>query len=128
MCFQQHISRCTGKLNVSSGELACMKTLELLNIQYNREVSPIPNSKLRYDFQFTLNEETYYLEYDGRQHVKPVCFGGITWEEALENFNKQVKHDRIKNEWCEKNNCKLIRISYKQHEDIYSILSAVIGV
>ena len=37
------------------------------------------------------------IEYDGEQHYKPVCFGGISLELAKENLKSQRARDRLKN-------------------------------
>ena len=58
------------------------------------------------------------IEFDGLQHFEPVeLFGG---EEA---YNKLKKNDNLKNNFCNKNNIKLIRANYKQENEIEKILS-----
>ena len=37
------------------------------------------------------------IEYDGRQHFEPVCFGGISFEEAKNNLISCQERDAIKN-------------------------------
>ena len=94
--FQRHRKICTGKLNISGGELAVRKALELLDglnnysIQYKTEICAIPNSQLRFDFEVIINGETKYIEYDGEQHFKPVRFGG-NQEQAEFAFQKLQK-------------------------------------
>jgi len=122
--LKKHLKICTGKLNMSGGELVVMKTLELLNIKFEREVCALPNSRLRFDFEIYVNGETKYIEYDGIQHYKPVCFGGMSQENAEEAFQKLQRHDKIKNDWCEKNNFELLRISYLDFENIYMLIDA----
>lgn len=58
-------------------------------------------------FDFYLPDYNTLIEFDGEQHYKPVSnFGGE------EKFKVQVLHDKIKNEYCLKNNIHLIRIPY----------------
>jgi hypothetical protein len=58
-------------------------------------------------FDFYLEDLNILIEYDGIQHFEPVSvFGGI------KEFEKTKIRDKIKNEYCEKNNIHLIRISY----------------
>ena len=58
------------------------------------------------------------IEFDGEQHFKPInYFGGIT------NYEEIKKRDLIKNEFCEKNNIKLIRLDKTNLNDINEILS-----
>ena len=61
------------------------------------------------------------IEYDGEQHFMPIkWFGG---DEGLENIKIR---DGIKNKFCQDNNIKLLRISYKEDvelklKDIFNI-------
>jgi hypothetical protein len=58
------------------------------------------------------------IEYDGIQHYEPVeLFGGI------DEFEKTKIKDKIKNEYCLKNNILLYRISYK--DDIINVLDLI---
>ena len=66
------------------------------------------------------------IEFDGIEHFKPVNFGSktLTLEEAFEYVKK---HDKMKNEYCERNNIGIIRIGYKENleermKDILSLL------
>lgn len=68
-------------------------------------------------FDFYVNNK-FLLEFDGEQHFKEVShFGG---EKALKI---NMKHDKIKNEYCISNNIKLLRISYKEKKKITQILN-----
>lgn len=73
---------------------------------YNRSVKDCKNvSKLRFDFY--LPQYNTCIEYDGIQHYKPVdAFGGG------EEFKRTKERDKIKDEFCEENNIKLVRICY----------------
>lgn len=48
----------------------------------------------------------YIIEFDGKQHFN---IGGWNDNKALE---KNFEHDKLKNEYCLKNNIPLIRIPY----------------
>ncbi len=50
------------------------------------------------------------FEADGIQHYKAVDYFG-----GQEHFEKQKKNDRLKEEYCERNNIALIRIKYDQN-------------
>lgn len=56
-------------------------------------------------FDFYLPEYDMCIEYDGRQH----------YESVWENINVIKNRDKIKNDYCLKNNIRLIRISYKEN-------------
>ena len=59
------------------------------------------------------------IEYDGIQHFEPVkLFGG------KDEFKKTQIKDKIKTEYCIKNNIQLIRISYL--ENIEELLNKLI--
>lgn len=62
------------------------------------------------------------IECDGEQHFKPVTFGVFSEEEALEKFKITQKHDKMKNEYCEKNGIPLIRIPYWENQNMESYL------
>lgn len=62
------------------------------------------------------------IECDGEQHFKPVTFGIFSEEEALEKFKTTQKHDKMKNEYCEKNGIPLIRIPYWENQNMESYL------
>ena len=62
-----------------------------------------------------------FIEFDGEQHFKPIeKFGGV------ENFEKTLKRDNTKNEWCKNNNKKLFRIKYD--ENVVDKLNEIINI
>jgi len=72
-------------------------------------------------FDFYLPEHNTLIEYDGRHHFEIIKhFGGE------EKFKKTVLHDKIKNEFAEKNEYNLIRISYKDYNKVEKIVMEVI--
>ena len=76
----------------------------------------IRGSPLRFDFY--LPEYNTVIEYDGEQHFKPVeRFGG---EKA---FKTVQLHDNTKTKYCEDNDIRLLRISYKDKNNIQEILN-----
>ena len=75
--------------------------------------------KLRFDFY--LPEKDIFIEFDGEQHFKPSMFGGK--ESGEEKLQRTVINDKIKNEYCEKNKIKLIRIKYD--EDLQNKLEEI---
>lgn len=69
-------------------------------------------------FDFYLPKYNCCIEYDGRQHFEIIeRFGG------LDGFINTKFRDTYKNWYCEKNNIKMIRISYKDYENIEEILN-----
>ena len=49
----------------------------------------------------------YLIEYDGKQHFKP-----IEWFGGAENFKKQQRRDKIKDNYCQLHNIPLLRLPY----------------
>lgn len=82
------------------------------------------NGYLKFDMSIydKCNNLLFLIEYDGINHFKPVKFGGISSEEAKSNFELQKNKDSIKNEYCNNNNIKLLRIGYIDFDNIYNIL------
>lgn len=79
---------------------------------------------LRFDYA-VLDEEKnpiLYLEYDGEQHYKPVCFNGISEEMARERYMENKERDGIKNMYCLRQKIPLIRIPYWQAKDMENAL------
>ena len=74
-------------------------------------------------FDFYLPDHNKLIEYDGRQHYYPSKWNSeMTDEDTVLNFNKTQKHDNIKNDYCNKNNIKLLRIPYWNFDNINDIL------
>ena len=108
--------------NESKGEKYINKYLVDNNIKFVREKtfddckSP-KNRKLRFDFWLPNNNTC--IEFDGPQHHNATSHYG------LKSFDDIKINDKIKNEYCQVNKIKLIRIlyeQYKQEEKIINIL------
>lgn len=56
------------------------------------------------------------IEYDGKQHFEPVCFGNISLEQAKKNLIKQKQKDLLKNNKINKSDDidYFIRFNYKE--------------
>ena len=65
-----------------------------------------PKTKRCYIFDFYLKDFNTIIEFDGIQHFKPIDFFG-----GEESYLRNVKTDKIKNDWCSSNNIQMIRIS-----------------
>ena len=93
----------------SKGEERIAQLLKNNNIQFEQEkkfdnfIYQDTNRKAQFDFYVN---NRYLIEYDGKQHFN---IGGWNDKEALEKNNI---HDKLKNEYCIKNNIPLIRIPY----------------
>jgi len=94
--------------NTSTGELDIKRYLIDNGVHFKQQMS---FNECRYirplRFDFWLPEYNICIEYDGVQHFKPVNhFGG---NNSLELYKKK---DKIKDDWCDDMNIKLIRIKY----------------
>jgi len=72
-------------------------------------------------FDFYLPEHNICIEFDGIQHFQPMNIWG-----GKEEFKNIQKRDQIKNEYCENNNIRLIRIRYDEDikEKLYLSVSS----
>lgn len=107
----------------SRGEKRISEYLIKNNISHETQVT-FPDCKyinnVSFDFKIFLNDNTFILlEYDGKQHFFP------TFHDEKE-FNKQVKRDNFKNDYCKEKNIKLFRISYEEFDDIETILDELL--
>lgn len=68
-------------------------------------------------FDFFLPEHNICLEYDGQQHFEAVGFFG-----GEEEFQKRLKKDAIKNEYCKNAGINLVRITY-EHDILTHLLN-----
>ena len=89
------------------------KILKQNNISYKEEVKFNDCRDifaLPFDYQLDINNGL--IEVDGEQHFSMHGFGR-TREEKAQIYKRTVYHDKIKNEYCKKNNIPLLRISFK---------------
>lgn len=105
---------------ISIGEKRINKFLAKNNIQSKREFS-IKGCRLKnnlsFDFAIFNNDKLKCLiEYDGEQHYYPV-FGE-------DSFIQCLKSETIKNNFCEENNIKLIRIPFWESDNLEKILKS----
>lgn len=105
--LKQGCPRC----NDSKGENYINDYLKYNNIKFIREkrFNGCKN-KFSLPFDFYLPIFNICIEYDGIQHFEPIEIWG-----GHKSLIKTIMRDNIKNEYCKKNNIKLIRISYKEN-------------
>ena len=118
----------------SKGEFRISKFLSENNINY---VSQKKFEECRYysylPFDFYIenpqNGTWFLLEYQGRQHYEPIKFSKKQSDEkALESLKKLKKRDKIKKDFCEKNNIELLEITYLDFPEIENILAEKLGL
>ena len=99
----------------SKGEWKIANILTENNIDFQKEYIAheclLPsNEYARFDFYV---ENKYFIEFDGIQHFQ----SGSGWN-TLEKLQRNQENDKIKNEWCKKNNIPLIRIKYDKYDNL----------
>lgn len=122
-------NRCPNCKVSSIGESNIKEWLENNNIRYKREywfndLRGKCKKPLRFDFAILdeNNNVKCLIEYDGRQHFIHEKSSMIT----RENFESTQKNDKIKNDYCKRNNITLFRIKYIYQKNINEILNKAI--
>ena len=120
---------CGCKSYISKSGEEIVKILKNNNISFQKEYrfddcrykNPLP-----FDFVIFGNNKdkniSTVIEYDGEFHYVPIRIGGITQKEAERNLEETQKRDKIKTEYCMKNNIKLIRIPYWERDNLEHLL------
>ena len=104
---------------ISYGEHEIKTWLEMKLISFEFQFI-FPGLKKR-PFDFYIPSKNIAIEFDGEQHYRPVeYFGGV------DKYNKQIKRDKQKTNYCSENNIELIRIPYWQFDEIETILEDAI--
>ena len=119
--FYRHIKnkQGCGLCKRSRGEIKVEKILLSHNINFipQYKFHDCIGLKWKLPFDFYLPDHNTCIEFQGEQHYEPVNhFGGI------EKFNKTLIRDDIKQNYCIKNNIKLIIIPYWDILNINEIL------
>lgn len=112
------------KCSISKGENKIMDFLLKNDIKHKIQKKfdkCINYSSLRFDFY--LPDYNMCIEYDGKQHFEP-----IEWFGGIKGFEKNVKRDEIKNNFCKENNILLLRIPYWEYENIELILNDKLSI
>ena len=123
--LKKHKSTCTGNQKISAGELKIKNALNSMKINYVfdstfEQLTRECKQNLRFDFYIA--EFKTFIEFNGRQHYEPVRFGGISAEDAKNNFEKQIRNDNIKKEFCERNGYNLLIIKFNEFLNVDTIL------
>ena len=114
-CYFKAGTRCPNCPRIESkGEKSTRLVLDKLGLNYTREVSFSFLPTRKYDFCFGYNGNNFIIEYDGDQHFKySSLFHG-----SVDEFDRRKHADIIKTYYAINNNCKIIRISYKEKNNI----------
>lgn len=110
--------------NQSAIESLIEKALNEIGVVYEIQKSyddlvGIQGNKLSYDFYFKYDNEEFLVEGQGEQHYQPVKFFG-----DKSKFEKQLEHDRRKQEYAKHHNINLIEIPYWDFKNIKEIIQS----
>jgi very-short-patch-repair endonuclease len=112
----------------SKGELFISKILQDYNVEFEKQkkfedCKGTHNKRCRrLPFDFFLPQYRTIIEFDGKQHYQPVSYFGGEME-----FARIQKYDKIKNDYAERNNFKMVRIPYNtKDDDIIKIIKGII--
>lgn len=110
----------------SQGEKRIKKFLEESSISFDEQKSFDDLKivrKLKFDFCIYKNDKFFLLEYDGRLHFEPFSNS----EESLKKFKDTQMRDKMKNDYCKEKGFKLVRINYKDFDNIEDILTNILN-
>lgn len=104
-----------GCKNISNGELKIKMLLDKNNINYIYQYRFDDFKQYAFDFAIfdSNNNLIKVIEYDGKQHFKPV----LNWG-GEEQFKKQQERDEKKNKYCKEHNIILQRIPYTEYNNL----------
>jgi hypothetical protein len=107
----------------SKGVNLVKKFLEKNNLQYENEFTfdqcRNPKTQKLLPFDFYIPIKNTCIEYDGEQHFKPMRFSRDN-QKSLEDIKFR---DNIKDIFCKNNNINLLRINFKEFNDIEKLLT-----
>ena len=120
--FKNRGQRCT-ICNISKGERRIMDWLEDNSIEYIydspyfEDLFGMYGRLLRPDF--IIEDKKIWIEFDGEFHYKKYY--------ENDGYERFIIHDRLKDEYAERNNWRLIRIPYWEFDNIEEILNKEIN-
>ena len=75
---------------------------------------------MSFDFIVEINGKKYFIEYNGKQHYRPVF--GSTPQKRQSNFEKAQRYDKVKLDYCRSKNIPFLVIPYTQYKNIDTII------
>lgn len=114
------------KINRSKGEYKIRQYLKDKEITFEEQYSFVDcKDKHLLAFDFAIFKDDILIgliEFDGQHHYYAIDFWG--GEEYLASV---MRRDKIKNEYCKKNNIPLLRVPYWEEENIDNILDGLLA-
>lgn len=121
------------KCSLSGNEQEIIKILKVFNFKMTRDYITGKNfSDCKYmntlPFDFYFKKINLIIEFHGEQHYKIVNFGGKSKEKAEKEFEIIKIRDKIKEDYCNKNNHNLIIIPYWDFKNLKKIINDSIKI
>lgn len=116
------------KCKESKGEKKIRKYLDSKNLIYKPQhrVHTCKNKKpLPFDFMVEFKSQKFFIEFQGQQHFYKAT--GM-WKGTQEQLDNIQKRDKIKKEWCLKQDIPLLIITYKEYDLIEKKISDFLGL
>ncbi len=107
--------------NASKGEKMIAKYLHENDISFCSEYRFKNSSIPRRRFDFYIQDKNIAIEFHGRQHYMPSCFGSET-KNVDQMFVRNIASDYEKQIWCQSNGITLIEVPYWEFQNISEIL------
>lgn len=107
----------------SIGELTIEHWLKKFKIPYKKQFCVYlqncgrKSNTIFVDFVLEVNNQQYFIEYNGEQHYK-FC---KNWHKTKEKFNEQLTRDIALRNYCKNKNINLLKIKYDQ--DVFNTLN-----
>lgn len=108
---------CSKTSSISFMENSLYSILNSYYLNIIRQYKLIINNRIFY-LDFYIPKLNVIIEYDGKQHYEFTSF----FQSTYQDFVNQINRDRCLEQYCKENNIKLLRISYKDNNRIPEII------
>lgn len=128
--FKHQYSKNASKLHKSVGE--AIRSHPLLKHYTSYQEYPVSRVNLDYHsnahkFDWVIVDLKVVIEAHGKQHYEPVCFGGISKEEAAKRYHEQVERDLEKKRAAEDAGWTYIAVKYDDTLDVERLADLAIA-
>lgn len=106
--------KCSQRISVAERKVMEVFDRFAISYDYNHNFDDCRGKYKPLPFDFYLEDMATIIETDGQHHYRPI------W--GIEHFTRTNEYDKIKNEYCSKNNIRLIRIPFWDFDNIEQIL------
>ena len=109
--------------NDTIGESKVIEYLNFLKLTFKKQKKfPGMKNEMELKCDFFIPKLNLIIEYDGHQHYYPVDYF-----KGFKNFKKTIKCDWIKNRYALKNNINILRIPFKEYDNMEILIDNAIA-